>query len=142
MKFNFKEIFIGKLIEERVNELNISLDRICNFLKLKEEDVSEIYKSKDINAETLLRLSKLLEYDFFRVYSHHLILYAPPASINYNINKKETKLPSFNKSLYTIELIEFILELIETGEKKTAEIIKDYRIPKSTLYKWLKKHQK
>lgn len=143
MKFNFKDIFIGELIEERVNELNISSERICNFLKLKEEDILQIYNSRSINTETLVKLSKLLEYDFFRIYSHHIILYAPPGNINYkNSSKKSTQLPSFNKSLYTVELIEFIVELIETGEKKPIEIITDYRIPKTTLYKWLKKHQK
>lgn len=143
MEFNFKEIFIGQLIKERVNELNISSERICIFLKIEEEDVLEIYSSKDIDTETLLKLSKLLEYDFFRIYSHHIILYAPPGNINYkNTSKKSEKLPSFNKSVYTIELIEFIVELVETGEKKPIDIITDYRIPKTTLYKWLKKHQK
>ncbi len=65
MKFNFKNIIIGQLIEARLNELNISTERICNFLKLKEQDVLEIYRSCSINTETLLKVSKLLKYDFF-----------------------------------------------------------------------------
>lgn len=65
MKFNFKNIIIGQLIEARLNELNISTERICNFLKLKEQDDLEIYRSSSINTETLLKVSKLLKYDFF-----------------------------------------------------------------------------
>lgn len=72
-----------------------------------------------------------------------MVLYAPPASINYKENNRKTKvLPIFNKSVYTRELIEFIIDLVETEQKTPAEIIKDYRIPKTTLYKWLRKHKK
>ncbi len=143
MEFNYKDIFIGQLIEKRVNELNIPLERICKFLKLSESDVIKIFFEKAIDTDLLLKVSKLLEYDFFRIYSHHIILYAPPANINYKNNSKNSvRLPSFNKSLYTPQLIEFIVELVETGEKRAFEIIKEYRIPKTTLYKWLKKHRK
>lgn len=145
MEFKFKDIFIGQLIQNRVNELDIPLERICKFLKISEKNLFNIYADKEINTELLLKFSKLLEYDFFRIYSQHLVLYAPPANVEYKSkpdHKEPTKLPSFNKNLYTIELIEFIVELVETGEKKASAIITDYRIPKTTLYKWLKKHQK
>ena len=145
MEFKFKDIFIGQLIQARVNEINMPLERICKFLKISEKDLFKVYSDKEINTELLLKFSKLLEYDFFRIYSQHLVLYAPPANVKYKSkadHKDPTRLPSFNKNLYTTELIEFIVELVETGEKKPSEIIADYRIPKTTLYKWLKKHKK
>ena len=145
MEFKFKDIFIGELIQKRVKEVNMPLERICKFLKITDQDLFTVYSKKEINTELLLKFSKLLEYDFFRIYSQHIVLYAPPANVRYKSkadNKKLTGLPSFNKNLYTVELIEFIVELVETGEKKPGEIIADYRIPKTTLYKWLKKHQK
>ena len=41
--------------------------------------------------------SKILEYDFFRIYSQHLILYAPP-SANENKSKKENQKSLFLSS--------------------------------------------
>lgn len=102
-----------------------------------------MYNSESLDSKIILQWSKLLEYDFFRVYSQHLILYAPPASaIKYNqeAKAKVSNVPEFRKNIYTQELIHFILELIETGKKNKNEIMKEYGIPKTTLYKWIKKY--
>jgi DNA invertase Pin-like site-specific DNA recombinase len=37
-------------------------------------------------------------------------------------------------------VVDFILELINTGEKTSVQITEEYRIPKTTLYKWLNKY--
>lgn len=55
MEFNFKDINIGNLIEKRVEELQVSTERICNFLKLNEKQLTELYKEKNINTDLLLR---------------------------------------------------------------------------------------
>lgn len=139
MKFNYKEIHIGTMIKQLVLEKKSNEDRIANFLKADTVVIDRMYEKKSLDTDLLLRWSKLLEYDFFRIYSQHLLLYAP-------IPKKETKhrsgLPSFTKSLYTPEIIGFIIELIELKKKTPTEIIKEYNIPKTTLYKWIKKHKK
>lgn len=143
IEFRFKEIHIGKLIETMVLEKNILPNRIYNFLDIDEVGLDKIYKEKDIKTDLLLRWCKLLEYDFFRIYSQHLLLYAPPANNNYvTVSNKRTKMPTFSKNLYTPEIIHFIVELVERKEKTPAEIIEKYRIPKTTLYKWIKKHKK
>lgn len=138
---NYKSIHIGKLIEQRVIESEIELVRICNFLHIEEKEVLAFYQSEDISVKDLLRWSKLLKYDFFRLYSQHIILYAPACSLRYLKNKDEQKtgLPEFRKNIYTEEVIEFILELISTGSKTKMQIIEEYRIPKTTLYKWISK---
>lgn len=134
---------MGSLIKTRVEEEQTEMSRICKFLKCTEEKVMEMYDSESIDSEILLRWSKLLKYDFFRLYSQHLILYAPP--VKPGVKKEVTvqsKLPQFRKNTYSKQVIEFILELIETGEKNKAQIIDEYKIPKTTLYKWLDKYKK
>ncbi|MFP3594408.1 transposase [Chryseobacterium sp. SIMBA_038] len=140
MTTEFKEIEIGELIKQRVLECKIDDQRICNFFKCTEKEIEEVYIKKSLECEQLLKWSKLLDYDFFRIYSQHLILYSPQASVQYNIGN--TELPYFKKNIYTREIIEFILDLVRTGEKSKTQIIKEYRIPKTTLYKWLSKYGK
>ncbi|MCL8538633.1 transposase [Chryseobacterium gallinarum] len=133
---NFKEIHIGKLIRARVDELDIDNSRIINFLKLPLEEIEKMYTQDDISVGFLLRWSKLLEYDFFRIYSHHLILYAPPSN-NLKIESSlSTTLPVFRKNIYSQELIAFILEQINSGEMTKQQVIDEYRIPKTTLHRW------
>lgn len=138
---NFKEIHIGTLINQAVAERGIEMSRICNFLKSSEEDVLKMYQARSIDTETLLRWSKLLEYDFFRIYSQHLILYSPPSATEKEKKQTQTKLPRFRKNVYTQEVIDFILEQIKTGEKTKNEVVKEYNIPKTTLYKWISKYK-
>ncbi|MCF2220644.1 transposase [Chryseobacterium sp. PS-8] len=141
---NLKTIHIGKSIEERVQQLEIPKERICKFLNCEEEDLENMYKNPSMDTEILLRWSKLLEYDFFRLYVGHLILYAPPSAIN-AIEKqtnRPSKLPIFRKNIYTQEIKDFILSKIDKGEMSVPEIIETYKIPKTTLYKWVYKSEK
>ncbi|KPH13899.1 transposase [Chryseobacterium sp. ERMR1:04] len=135
----YKEIHIGQFIKERVAEQEITMERICNFLHKDEEVVEELLASKSMDTELLLRWCKLLEYDFFRLYSSHLILYAPPSAVNKNHNKSE-KIPYFRKNIYTQEIKEFIIKRILSGEMNQSEVIREYSIPKSTLHRWLQKN--
>lgn len=135
---NFKDLHIGTLIYECVNEQGIEMSRICRFLHSTENEILEMYSMKSLDVDILLKWSKLLKYDFFRLYSNHLILYAPIAGQNKNAVK--SKLPQFRKSLYTKEIIDFMMELLENKQKTTKEIINQYGIPKSTLNKWISKY--
>lgn len=136
---NLKTIHIGILIKKRVEELQISISRISNFFKCTADEILNMYESEMISTDLLLKWSKLLKYDFFRLYSHHLILFAPPAGNN--IQKKiSSELPQFRKHIYTREIIDFILELINTGQKTKIQVIEEYGIPRTTLYKWIYKY--
>lgn len=142
---NFKNIHIGSLIEIRWKEQGIPMERTCNFFKLTEDDVRVMFQKEKLDTDILLRWSKLLEYDFFRIYSQYLILYSPPSSMSYIKKKAENMvsyLPEFKKNIYTQEIIDFLLELLSSGEKTKQEIINEYRIPKTTLYKWVSKYKK
>ncbi|REC63778.1 transposase [Chryseobacterium pennae] len=137
---NFRDINIGELIHMRVKESKIDLLRICNFMKCTESEINKMYEQESIPTNLLLRWSKLLEYDFFRIYSQHLILYAPPsASIR---ESDSSKLPRFRKNIYTREMIDFILEQIEKQKKTKRQVTDEYGIPYTTLCKWIAKHNK
>ena len=140
---NFKSIHIGKMIENTVAESRIEISRICNYFKCSDDEIVKMYQSKSIDTETLLKWCKLLEYDFFRIYTQHLILYAPPSANEKRSkeNKKQT-IPEFRKNIYTKEVIDFIIEQIDTEKMTKKQIIERYNIPKTTLYKWISKYKK
>ncbi|WP_288460529.1 transposase [uncultured Chryseobacterium sp.] len=140
----YKSIHIGTLIHQRVKESNMDMKRITHFFKCCEEQIQKHFESKDIRCDDLLKWSKLLEYDFFRIYSQHLILHAPQRNVNYNKRSsgKTSSLPQFRKNIYTKEIIEFILEKVNNGKMSKNEIMDQYNIPKTTLYKWIYKHDK
>ncbi|MCA6067789.1 transposase [Chryseobacterium sp. RG1] len=120
----------------------MSISRICNFFKCDNPEIEAMLNSENLPTDKVLAWSKLLEYDFFRIYSHHLILFAPPkAQSPKNIKENNSRrMPEFRKHLYTVEIIDFIMEQISNGEKTKLEVMRDYRIPKTTLYKWLEKY--
>ncbi|AZA85246.1 transposase [Chryseobacterium lactis] len=143
---NFKKIHLGSLIKTRVHETGTEIQRICNFVECDEDDLEKFFESETIDTGVLLRFSKLLKYDFFRFYSQHLILFAPAGS-NHNpsfekVRNESPTLPQFRKNIYNREIIIFILELIDSGEKTKQQIMDDYKIPKTTLYKWISKYKK
>lgn len=137
---NFKEIHIGNLINQQVTENGIEISRICNFFNFDEKKIETMYAQENISTDSLLKWSKLLEYDFFRLYSQHLILYAPP-SVHIKINNKKTSMPQFRKNIYTKEIIDFVLEQIHIGKMSKTEVMERYGIPKTTLYKWISKYK-
>ena len=140
---NFKSIHIGILINKAVTESGIEMSRFCNFFKCSTDDISEMMNAKSIDTETLLKWCKLLEYDFFRIYTQHLILYAPTSAETKTVKKANKKItfPQFRKNIYTKEIIDFILEQIETKQKTIKQVIEEYKIPKTTLYKWISKYK-
>lgn len=141
--FKFKDIHIGSCIQKMLKEKNIEQERICNFFKIDDEEfINKCITAKNLDTDILLKWSKLLEYDFFRLYSQHLILYAPVANSNYTDRSSNSSLPQFRKNIYTKEVIDYILNKIEKGEMTKIEIIERYHIPKTTLYKWISKYKK
>jgi len=135
---NIKDINIGDLIRSKVEEHQISIERICRFFEQTEEDIEKMYHTKSMDTDILLKWCKLLKFDFFRFYTGHLILYSPQSRIDNAFRKKENTL-IFRKSIYTQEVKDFILEKIKAGKMTTNDVVKRYKIPKTTLYKWMKK---
>ncbi|CAI8837765.1 transposase [Chryseobacterium sp. IT-36CA2] len=135
---NIKNIHIGSLIRSKVEEHQISIERICRFFESTEENVEKMYQAKSMDTEILLKWCKLLKFDFFRFYTGHLILYSPQSRIDNVFRQKENTL-MFRKSIYTQEVKDFILEKIKTRVMTANDVVERYKIPKTTLYKWMKK---
>ena len=138
---NYKDIDIGYFLKTVAEERNISIAHIEKYLKVDASEITRIFESKTIDSGLLLSLSKLFEYDFFRIYSQHLILYSPPSAVVPN-NSVKSAAPQFRKNIYTREIIDFILQRIENEEMTPKEIIDYYKIPKTTLYKWISKFKR
>ena len=99
------------MIEKIVAESGIEISRLCNFMKCTEEEILKMYKVPSLDTELLLKWSKILDYDFFRLYTQHLILYAPLSAVDEKTKvKKKSSLPQFRKNIYTKEIINFVLE--------------------------------
>ncbi|MBL1220619.1 helix-turn-helix domain-containing protein [Chryseobacterium sp. L7] len=140
---NFKDINIGPMISKRALECNIDLSRLCNFFNCSSQDILNMYDAKSLDCEILLKWCKILEYDFFRFYSQNLILYSPVSADHKAKKAKEhSEMPYFRKNIYTREVIDFMLEMLEKGEKTKRQIIEEYNIPKTTLHKWIVKNRK
>ncbi len=137
-----KNIHIGSLIKKRVDELNIDIKRIISFFKTyPESEILKQYESSSIETNDLLRWSKLLEYDFFRIYTQHIILYAPVGKTEPKTATTESNvLPNYRKNVYTKEIIDYVLDLHTNEKKRIQEISDEYNIPKNTIHNWVKKY--
>jgi hypothetical protein len=141
----YKKIHIGKLISQRMTEMGINVEKMAGKLGIGTDSFERILESEEISVGQMMKISKILEYDFFRLYSMHILLYAPPrmglnpGRVNAR-NVHDTHLPGFRKNAYTIEIIKFILDKIKSGEMTIPEIIAKYNIPKTTIYRWKYKY--
>lgn len=139
---DFKNINIGDLIQMRVRECKLTNSEVSCYLDIKESEVEQIYESEKINVELLLRLCYLLEYDFFRIYTQHMVLYSPPSGAKLIVRKKKlVRSLNYRKNIYTRQIIDFILEILNKGIKTEEQIVKDYGIPEATLSKWIAKYK-
>ena len=138
-----KNIHIGSLIKKRVDELDIDIKRILSFFKkYSESEILAQFASESIQTDDLLKWSKLLEYDFFRIYTQHIILFAPVGKTDTKTSENSTSsaLPNFRKNVYTKEIIDFVLDLHTNQKKRIQEISDEYNIPKNTIHNWVKKY--
>lgn len=135
---NYIKIHIGEIIKNIIIERKIDVERVLSYTQCNDVDLKKIYQSVSIETELLLKFSKVLDFDFFRLYSQHLILYAPLSKGTKTT--KENSAPQFRKNLYTKEIIDFILVQIKTEKMTKKEVMEKYKIPKTTLYKWLSKY--
>ncbi|MCT4663731.1 MAG: helix-turn-helix domain-containing protein [Flavobacteriales bacterium] len=137
----FKEIHIGKIIFELVQDKDFDNFDLTKLLNCDHNELMNMYESESLDASVLLKWSKILDYNLFMFYHTHLQIYSP-SSARAQAPKENTKkvYPEFRKNYYSPEIKTFILELIEKKELEIQEIINRYSIPKTTIYRWIKKH--
>lgn len=143
----YKDIHIGSHIKEIIKLKKISEERIVNFFENKKHNrinIEDVYIEKTLSADELLDWSKLLGYNLFVFYQNHLQLYSPGSSTSKLNNevKKHSDDYHFSKNYYSEEVIEFLLKKYKNNELTISEIMNKYNIPKTTLYRWIKKKSK
>jgi hypothetical protein len=105
--------------------------------------LNKMLQSSTLDALVLLKWSKVLRYDFFRLYSSHLMLHH---GISNTLSRKTENVEidgiQIRKNVYTKELIEFLVNKVRNNEMVSSQVITQYGIPKTTFYKWLQKYPK
>ena len=62
-----KEIHIGSLIKEKMEERGLSVSDFAHALHYERTNIYKIFKRSSIDVDLLLRISEVLAYDFLRV---------------------------------------------------------------------------
>lgn len=62
-----EKIHIGKLIEEQMKLKKYSTAKLADELGCKRQNVYDIFRRKSIDTDLLVKISKLLEYDFLDI---------------------------------------------------------------------------
>lgn len=60
----FKDIYIGKLIQQKVDERHISYAEFARQIHCARTSLYHIFNSKNIDVERLLHISEVLQFDF------------------------------------------------------------------------------
>lgn len=63
---------IGHLIRQKVEEKKIPVVRLADELSYSRTNLYKIFSKRSIDTEVLMRLSRILEFDFFSLYSEKL----------------------------------------------------------------------
>ncbi len=108
METNFKNIYIGKLIEEKVKERHLTYAEFARMIHCARTSLYHIFNSKNIDVERLLLISKVLDYDFIsEVYMKDAHSTDPTCASAHIV------LPLKNKDVDLSELPQEIIQLIK-----------------------------
>jgi transcriptional regulator with XRE-family HTH domain len=100
-------IHIGKKIKEVLDQSGMTVTEFSKRISTSRENVYGIFKRKSIDTEMLLKISKALNYDFFR-------LYTDPKDIN--ILKKQLEVAE--QEIIYLKKINTLLEKKKKSLKK------------------------
>ena len=64
MENKFKDIYIGKIIQQKVDERGISYAEFARKINCARTSLYHIFNSKNIDIERLLLIYEILQYDF------------------------------------------------------------------------------
>lgn len=63
-KNHSSEIFIGKIIEQKVKESHLSVSQFASLISRSRTTIYDIFNRKSIDIDLLLTISEVLDYDF------------------------------------------------------------------------------
>jgi len=138
-----RNVHIGSIINQVIQEKDINMNEIRIKMGCSTRTLNKMLHSNTMDSLVLLKWSKVLRYDFFRLYSSHLMLHH---GISNTLSKKTENVEiegiQIRKNVYTKELIEFLVNKVRNNEMNSSQVITQYGIPKTTFYKWLQKYPK
>jgi hypothetical protein len=91
------KIHIGKLIEEKLNEMGMKKSEFAKRIYKQRQNVNDLLSKESIDTSDLLLISEVLKFDFFIEYSNLL-----------NINKQNTF--TLNENRKEIEFLKGIID--------------------------------
>jgi len=65
-------IQIGQLIKEQFLHSELSIEKFANAIGCNRDNVYDIFRRERINTDQLLKISKILKFDFFKTYSEQI----------------------------------------------------------------------
>jgi len=63
------KVQIGKLIKEQFIQSKLSIDEFAGLIGCNRDNAYDIFRREHINTDQLLKISKMLNFDFFKIYS-------------------------------------------------------------------------
>lgn len=144
---DYKNIHIGNYIKQISEIKSLDMSKAILYFKCTHQEVVNMYNQKTLDSGILLKWCKLLNYNFFMYYHTHLQIYKPLASsakIPEDLMEgqdKSFKEYSFKKNLYSPYIIDWILDKIKKKELTPKDVMDKYRIPKTTVYRWMKRYK-
>lgn len=136
-----RNLHIGEIISKIIIEKKMKTADIKSKMRITTRTLNKMLSAKSMDASDMLKWSKVLRYDFFRLYSSHLMLHH---GISNTLTRKTDPLNvqgiHIRKNVYTKDLIQFLVNKVRNKEMTAMEIINQYAIPKTTFYKWLQKY--
>jgi predicted transcriptional regulator len=138
-----RDIHIGDIISKILEIKRINKKDFGQSIDASIFEIKNILKGKSMDTNLLLKCSKVLRYDFFRLYSSHLMLHHGISNSMSN-KKEQNNIDGINirKNVYTKELILYLISKVRNKEMTTKEVINKFGIPRTTFYKWLQKYPK
>jgi len=109
------EIHIGETIRKRAKELRIGATELADMINTSRSNIYWLYKRKHIDGELLMKLSRALKFNFFKLYRDEMVLDEP----NKNLKLYKTPPEDMNHLLLEVaELKEKYNVLVKSLKKK------------------------
>ena len=66
------KVLIGELIKKQFHQSGLSIEGFAKSIGCNRDNVYDIFRRERINTDQLLKISKILKFDFFKTYSEHI----------------------------------------------------------------------
>ena len=103
---NYKDIYIGRLIQQKVDEQHISYSEFARQIHCSRTNIYRIFECKSIDIERLILISDVLHYDFIHE------VYLPQHNTPDMESVPSVSIPIRNGRICTDELPEPLRKLI------------------------------